>query len=170
MNATQPLWSPDPAKTGDTRISAFIDCVNHQFNIQLDDYEALYRWSVENKESFWSTLWDFGGVIGEKGNRVLIKGDNIEKAEWFPDATLNFAENLLRRQDDATALFFQAEDMVSYNLSYRTLYHQVANVADWLQKNGLQAGDRVAAYMPNMPETVVAMLAATSAPRSVLLP
>ena len=128
----------------------------------FSDYDGLYRWSIDEKEKFWPTLWDYCGVIGDKGERVLIDGDDMEKAQWFPDARLNFAENLLCKKSNEIAIYFRAEDQVEYTLTWRQLYEQVASVADWLRSNGLEPGDRVAAYMPNMPETVVAMLAATS--------
>jgi len=143
-------------------MTRFINHVNQRHGKVFSDYDALYQWSIDDKENFWSTLWDFCEVIGDKGERVLINGDDIEKAEWFPDATLNFAENLLRKKSSEIAIYFRAEDQLEYSLTWRQLYEQVASVAHWLRNNGLQAGDRVAAYMPNMPETVVAMLAATS--------
>lgn len=138
--------------------------VNDHCNQSFSDYDELYQWSIDEKENFWSTLWDFCGVIGDKGERVLVDGDDIEKAQWFPDASLNFAENLLRSKSNSNeiAIYFRAEDKVEYTLTWRQLYEQVASVVDWLRSNGLQAGDRVAAYMPNMPETMIAMLAATS--------
>ena len=136
--------------------------VNDHGTRSFGSYDELYRWSIDEKEDFWSGLWDYCGVIGEKGERVLIDGDDIEKAQWFPDARLNFAENLLRNKSGEIAIYFRAEDQVEYTLTWRQLYEQVASVADWLRNNGLEPGDRVAAYMPNMPETVVAMLAATS--------
>ncbi len=143
-------------------MTRFMAEVNRQHQQSFSDYDALYRWSIDEKENFWSTLWDFCDVIGDRGKRILVDGDDIEKAQWFPDATLNFAENLLRRKSSEIAIYFRAEDQVDRSLTWRELYQQVASVAHWLRQNGLEAGDRVAAYMPNMPETVVAMLAATS--------
>ena len=140
----------------------FMNEVNRQHHLSITNYDALYQWSIDEKEAFWSTLWDFCEIIGDKGEQILIDSDDIEKARWFPDASLNFAENLLRKKNSEIAIYFRAEDQVEYSLTWRELYEQVASVADWLRNNGLQAGDRVAAYMPNMPETVVAMLAATS--------
>jgi len=166
MEQPTPLWQPSKQLVNDALITTFIDAVNLQFNLSITSFDALYDWSIVEKEHFWSTLWDFAEVVGDKGERILIDGDNIEKAQWFPDAKLNFAENLLRTPSsnnrDDIAIHFRAEDQVEYHLTYRQLYDQVASLADWLRTNGLQAGDRVAAYMPNMPETVVAMLAATS--------
>ena len=162
MTGNTLLWSPSQTLIQESRISEFMSVVNQRFNQNFDSYQSLYQWSVDDKENFWSTLWDYCEVIGDKGERVLIDGDNIEKAQWFPDARLNFAENLLRRRDDDIAIYFRAEDKADYQLSYRQLFQQVASVANWLQQQGLQPGDRVAAYLPNMPETIVAMLAATA--------
>jgi acetoacetyl-CoA synthetase len=166
MGQLTPLWQPSTQLIDDALITQFIENVNYQYGLSFQSFDELYDWSVEEKESFWSTLWDFAEVVGEKGERILIDGDDIEKAQWFPDAKLNFAQNLLRgpssNNSDDIAIFFRAEDQVEYHLTYRQLYCQVASLAEWLRANGLQAGDRVAAYMPNIPETVVAMLAATS--------
>jgi len=162
MTEQQPLWSPSQAGIDAANMTRFIAQVNQNYGQAISDYDALYQWSVDEKESFWSEVWDFCGIVGDKGERILIGGDNIETAEWFPDASLNFAENLLRRKDSEIAIYFRAEDQVEYSLTYQELYAQVASVASWLKARGLQPGDRVAAYIPNMPEAVVAMLAATS--------
>ncbi|MFT4608001.1 MAG: acetoacetyl-CoA synthetase [Urechidicola sp.] len=166
MNQSTPLWQPGKQLINDALITKFIEDVNHQYSLSLSSFNELYDWSIDEKENFWSILWDFAKVVGDKGERILIDEDDIEKAQWFPDAKLNFAENLLRppssdKRDDI-AIYFRAENQVEYQLTYRQLHDQVASVAEWLRAHGLQAGDRVAAYMPNMPETVVAMLAATS--------
>ena len=162
MNQAPPLWSPGQDQIDRAQITKFIAVVNQRFDQSFDQFEDLYQWSIDEKENFWSALWDFCELIGDKGERILIDGEDIEKAQWFPDATLNFAENLLRRKSSEIAIYFRAEDQVESFLSYRELYQRVASVADWLRQNGLKPGDRVAAYMPNMPETVIAMLAATS--------
>jgi len=162
MTGNKLLWSPSQNLINEANITRFMSEVNRRFDQTFDNYQSLYQWSVDDSENFWSTLWDFCEVIGDKGERILIDGDNIEKAQWFPDARLNFAQNLLRRKDDDVAIYFRAEDKADYQLSYRQLYQQVASVADWLKIQGLQPGDRVAAYLPNMPETIVAMLAATA--------
>jgi acetoacetyl-CoA synthetase len=162
MNMPQPLWSPDQTSIDASNMMRFIEQVNLRHGLSIADYDALYQWSIDEKETFWSEVWDFCEIIGNKGDRILINGEKIESAEWFPDASLNFAENLLRQKNDETAIFFRAEDQVEYNLSWQQLYDQVASVAAWLKSNGLQPGDRVAAYVPNLPEAVVAMLAATS--------
>ena len=162
MTANKLLWSPSRKLIDEANITRFIAEVNEGFSLGIADYQSLYQWSIDESENFWSSLWDFAGVVGDKGERILIDGGDIEKACWFPDATLNFAENLLRRKNNEIAIHFRAEDQADYSLTYKELYQQVASVADWLKAHGLQPGDRVAAYLPNMPETVVAMLAATS--------
>ncbi len=162
MTSNPLLWSPSQKLIDEANITRFMDEVNHRFSQSFTDYQSLYQWSIDEKETFWSSLWDYAGVIGDKGQRILLDGDNIEKATWFPDATLNFAENLLRKKNSEIAIYFRSEDQADYQLTFKELYQQVACVADWLKSNGLQPGDRVAAYLPNMPETVVAMLAATA--------
>mgnify|MGYP002266821047 CR=1 FL=1 len=162
MNRSAALWTPSQDQVNQSLMKEFMALASSRSGHSFGSYAELYDWSIDDKQEFWSTLWDFCGVIGDKGERVLIDGDDIEKAQWFPDASLNFAENLLRNKSSESAIYFRAEDQVEYSLTWRQLYDQVASVADWLRSNGLEAGDRVAAYMPNMPETIVAMLAATS--------
>ena len=162
MSSDQPLWSPSQESIDASNMMRFIEVLNAKHNLVINDYDGLYRWSIENMEAFWSEVWNFCDIIGDKGERILVDGDDIEKAQWFPDASLNFAENLLRKNDDEIAIYFRAENQVSYHLTWAQLNQQVASVADWLREQGLQPGDRVAAYIPNMPEAVVAMLAATA--------
>lgn len=162
MNNDIPLWTPSQASIDAANMSAFIAQVNRRYDLSITDYDALYQWSIDDKENFWSEIWDFCGIVGERGERILIDGDEIEKAQWFPDASLNFAENLLRKRNSEIAIYFRAEDQVDYRLTYEELYQQVASLAAWLKSMGLNPGDRVAAYLPNIPEAVVAMLAATS--------
>jgi len=162
MTEQKPLWSPSKASVDAANMTAFIKHVNLRHGLSISDYDSLYSWSVDRKEDFWSDVWDFCDIVGNKGERILLNGSDIEKAQWFPDATLNFAENLLRRRDNEIAIYFRAEDKAEYTLTWKELYAQVASLADWLKSMGLQPGDRVAAYLPNMPEAVVAMLAATS--------
>ena len=162
MTEQQPLWTPSQAGIDSANMTRFIAAVNERRGLSIGNFRELYQWSLNDKETFWSETWDFCGVIGSKGERILVDGEHIEQAQWFPGATLNFAENLLRRDDDSVAMHFRAEDQVEYSMTWRQLRMQVASVAAWLSAQGLQPGDRVAGYLPNMPEAVVAMLAATS--------
>ncbi len=156
------LWEPAEERRRSTQIAAFMDAVNARFGTCLSDYDALWRWSVESPEDFWEMVWDFGGVVGDKGARRLADGDAMPGAKFFPDARVNFAENLLRRDGDGDAMVFWGEDKVKRRLSWAEVRGSVARLAAALKADGVGPGDRVAAYMPNMPETVIGMLAATS--------
>ena len=165
MTRNQPLWTPNPQHIEETLIWRFMQFVAERHAMPVPDYPALYDWSVTDKEAFWSAVWDFCGVIGEKGDRLLLDGDDMEHALWFPDARLNFAENLLREPAggaDSIVLHFRAENQRRYDMTYAQLREQVSKLAAWLRAAGVGKGDRVAGYVANMPETVVAMLAATS--------
>ncbi|MFT5504106.1 MAG: acetoacetyl-CoA synthetase [Gammaproteobacteria bacterium] len=162
MKLNSQLWLPNPSEQKNTVIDAFMRNIESRYTIECKNFDQLYQWSLDYKEDFWSELWDFANIKGHKGERVLVNGQQIEKAEWFPDATLNFAENLLSQRNEQIALYFQAEDQVERSMTWNQLYDQVASVAQWLGNHGLKPGDRVAAYMPNIPETIIAMLAATS--------
>jgi len=162
MPDSTPLWTPSQQQIEGSNLFNFMQYCSQHADLEFHDYDGFYQWSVQSSETFWSLLWDYCSVIGEKGKRVLINGDDIEKAEWFPDAKMNFAENILQNRGNDSAIFFQAENKAEYSLSFNELYQQIAAVTEWLQLQGVEKGDRVAAFMPNMPETIVAMLATTS--------
>jgi len=157
-----PLWQPDAERIAGTRLSAFIRFVEQRHAQSLADYTMLHRWSITQRAEFWSAVWDFCGVVGHRGPRDLLDGDRMPGAKWFPDARLNFARNLLRRRGDGDAIVFNGEEKVSRRISQAELYLEVARLAAALREAGVGAGDRVAAYMPNMPETIIAMLATAS--------
>ena len=137
--------------------------VNRVCGVDVQDYPALYTFSIEQPEHFWRAMWDFAEVIGTGSTeRVLLDGDRMPGATWFPDVTLNYAENLLRRRDDGTAIVFRGEDQVYRTLSYAQLYTEVAATAAALRDCGVVTGDRVAGFLPNMPEAIIAMLATAS--------
>ena len=158
----RPLWTPNPEQINASNMKAFMLRANEITGTDFKDYQDLWQWSVDDSPAFWSALWDFFEVIGEKGDRILLNSDNIEQAEWFPEARLNFAQNLLRERSDHLAIIFRAEDQADYLLTFNQLFDQVSAVATWLKTQGINKGDRVAAYLPNMPETIVAMLATAS--------
>jgi acetoacetyl-CoA synthetase len=137
--------------------------LNQRHGLALVDYDDLYRWSIDEASAFWSELWDYAEVkAARKGERVLVEADRMTQAQWFPDARLNFAENLLSRRDDKTALVFRNETHGRQALSYAQLYKRVAQLAAGLKDAGVGWGDRVAGFMPNCIDAVVAMLATTS--------
>jgi len=129
---------------------------------KLADFHGLWRWSVEHKEDFWSKVWDSCGMIGDKGKTVYKPGTKMQDGRFFPDSKINFAENLLRRRDKEVAIVFKGEDKVERSITYKELYDQVSQLRQALKALGVTKGDRVAGYLPNMPETIMAMLAATS--------
>ncbi len=157
------LWQPSKERIARSNISAFIKLVNKRWQAGVADSNALYAWSVNRPEQFWTSVWDFCGVIAEsRGERVLIDGDKMPGAQWFPDAKLNFAQNLLRRRDDETAMVFWGEDKVRRRMTFADVYDAVSRTTQALSAAGVKEGDRVAAFMPNMPETIIFMLAAAS--------
>ena len=158
----RPHWRPSPDQLAEAGVTAFMDEAARRAGRVFDDYEALWHWSVEDVEGFWSLVWDFTGVTGEKGARVAADLDRMPGARWFPDARLNYAENLLRRRDEGDALVFWGEDRVKRRMSHAALYDAVSRCRQGLAAAGVAEGDRVAGFLPNMPEAVIAMLAASS--------
>ena len=157
------LWQPSPERIAGANVTRFAALVRERHGMDTGDYAALHRWSIENRAAFWSAVWEYGAVIGERGEGpVLVDGDRMPGAKWFPGARLNFAENLLRRRDDATAVIFRGEDRVRRSLSFRELHDAVSVLAQALLAAGVTKGDRIAGYLPNMPEAVIAMLATAS--------
>ena len=161
------LWQPDSQRVQNANITAFKARLEQNQQLQLPDYAALHQWSVDHPATFWRELWQFADVLGDPGATALADGDKMPGARWFPDGQLNFAENLLRahsieRRGDTDALVFWGEDQVKRRLSHRELHEQVSRLAQALKNCGIQPGDRVAGYLPNMPETIIAMLAAAS--------
>ncbi len=159
---TTPIWSPAKERIEKAQSTAFIKQVNQKYATQLNDFHDLYDWSVENDQLFWSELWNFCQVIGEKGDCLQQKAELFHQQRFFPEGKLNFAEHFLQQRCDKTALTFWGENKVKRRLSFNELYEQVAKFRQFLIEKGIQKGDRVAAVLPNMPETIVAMLATTS--------
>ncbi len=155
-------WTPSPERVANANISRFIQLIREETDPGVHDFHSLHDFSINAPEAFWRGVWEFFEVVGSSGEGVLADGDQMPGARWFPDARLNFAENLLARRDEHTAIIFQSEAGFSRELSYAELYRQVAATAAALKTAGVTKGDRVAAFLPNLPETLVAMLATTS--------
>ena len=151
-----PLWKPDPATVGDTRMAQFMQAMGR------GRYADLWQWSVDRPEEFWTQIWRFCGAVGERGSVVLEDGDKMPGARWFPEARLNYAENLLQRRDAGEALVFWGEDKVKRRMSRAELHAEVARFQQFLMAAGVGEGDRVAGFLPNLPETLAAMLATTA--------
>ncbi len=159
----EPLWVPSERQKADANITAFMRRVAETYRIAVPDYATLWQWSVDRPEQFWSALWDFVPIIGDKGAAPYVENPaSMIDAVFFPRARLNVAENLLRRRDDAPAVIFWREDGFKRTVSHRELYDQVSIVRQALIGCGVVEGDRVGAVMPTAPETLVCMLAASS--------
>ncbi len=158
----EPLWRPSAEAVEAANVTRFARRVAAQAGLPDTSYASLYRWSVSEPAAFWAEWWDHAGVIGERGERVLVDPERMPGAQWFPDARLNFAENLLRRRDDSPALVFRGEHGARRTLSHAELAAQVARLSAALRAVGVGEGDRVAAYLPNIPEAVLGMLATAS--------
>ncbi|MFZ5644605.1 MAG: acetoacetate--CoA ligase [Bacillota bacterium] len=157
------LWQPGADRVEAANITRFIKYVNQNFGNNFSTYNELYDWSVIEIADFWESVWKFCGVISSKSyDNVVTNLEDMLGARWFTGSELNFAENLLRYRDDKTALVFRSEHGDSSRITYSELYAEVAGVALALRNLGVKTGDRVAGFMPNMIQTVVAMLATTS--------
>ena len=157
------LWQPSAERIAKANMTAFRQAVEKQWVVDLPDFAALHAFSIGEIEKFWMSVRDFCDVRAENwGEQVLVEGDKMPGAKFFPDARLNFAENLLRKRDDSPALIFQAEDQIKRQMSWSELYDAVSALAQALQDLGVGPGDRCAGFVPNIPEAVIAMLAATS--------
>ena len=159
----QPLWQPSSERINSSHMARFTRGVETKLGLQFSGYDELHRWSVEHPEQFWQWLWNDLEIISSRGcGRVLTDADQFPGARWFAGARLNFAENLLRNRSQKTALVARLENGSRRVMSYAQLFEQVAQLAAALRRSGVVKGDRVAGFMPNVPEAVVAMLASSS--------
>lgn len=156
-----PLWRPSEERIKNANITRFISFVNERHSLSISGYHRLYDWSIENREVFWASVWEFGNVIASVPyEKVLEDSPTMIGAKWFIGARLNYAENLLRFRDNHVALVFKGEGLETVRMTYAQLYDEVARLAVSLRQAGVVKGDRVAGYVPNMMHAVVAMLAA----------
>ena len=157
------LWKPSEERINEANITQYIKFINKGYRFRFKSYDEVYEWSINNISEFWATIWEFGEVkFSQPYSHVLLNPDDMLKAKWFTGARLNFAENLLRFRDNKTALVFKGEAQEAIRITYAELYEQVRRLAQTLRDIGVSKGDRVAGFMPNMIETVIAMLATTS--------
>src|SRR5579885_2926508 len=157
------LWTPSEERIKNANMTRFIEFVNRRYGKRFSSYDELYQWSIEDIPDFWECVWDFGEVKASRGYDIVV--DDLRKmpgARWFIGARLNFAENLLRYRDDHIALIFKGEGREVMRMTYAELYDSVSRLSKSLRDMGVTKGDRVAGFMPNMMETVIAMLATAS--------
>ncbi|MBO0132239.1 acetoacetate--CoA ligase [Agrobacterium sp. Rnr] len=158
----QPLWRPDGARVSESAIEGFREWCAYSHCTPMADHSALHRWSIDEPGDFWRALWDYYEVKGWPGPRSLVNGSDMMAARFFPDGTLNFAQNLLSREGPEDALIFRGEDRVEYRWSWDRLRADVLRLQRAFKAMGIVKGDRIAAMMPNLPETVACMLATAS--------
>lgn len=159
----RPIWTPSPERVASANLTRFMTFVNQRFAAGATDYDSLWRWSIERPDAFWTAVWDFCEIRSEvRGERAVIDADRMPGAQFFPDARLSFSENLLPDDGDTPALVFRGEDVASRTLSWRDLRALVSRIRRALEEAEVRPGDRVAGFVPNLPETVAAMLAAAS--------
>lgn len=157
------LWQPSAERIGKTRMEAFRRFINQRHSLDIADYPGLHQWSIDQREAFWQAIVDFFDIrFHDQPDAVLVEGAQMPSAQWFPGATLNFAEHLLRRRDDAVAVVAVGENGQREQLTWAELAAHVAGFQNSLKAAGVGIGDRVAACMPNTWQTLVAMLATTS--------
>ncbi|HVP09324.1 MAG TPA: acetoacetate--CoA ligase [Burkholderiales bacterium] len=159
----EPIWSPSEQAIEQAQLTQFARHVVRKYKLELNTYPEFYQWTIDNPEQFWSEVWDWCGVVAsKKGSTVLVDGGRMPGAKWFPEARLNFAENLLKRGDQGDAFVFWDERGFQRRVSYSQLTSDVSRAAQALAQIGLRPGDRAAAFIPNMPETGMLALAALS--------
>ena len=160
---TQPMWQPSQSRIEQTNLWRFIQSINDTHQLDITDFHQLHQWSIDYSDLFWEQIWHQCNLVAShKGNIILHDSSKMPGALWYPEAKLNFAENLLKFRNSSTALIYCGEDGGRQEISYATLYQRVAALVSGLEKYNLQPGDRVAGFMPNVIETVVAMLATAS--------
>ena len=165
MNSIQneTLWSPSENRIKTSKMFLFMNNINIKYKLNLLNFKQLHLWSVENRESFWNEVWDFYQIIGSKGDRPFLDPKNkLPGTIFFPNGKLNYAENMLKKNNNDLAIIFWSEDKIRKKMSWVELKSQVSAVANYLKTKGIKSGDRVAAYLPNIPETIIMMLASAS--------
>ena len=163
MARLRPLWTPPEERVREANLTKFLALVNQKYGLKIKSYPELHRWSVDKVSDFWSAAWDFTEIVSSRRFKKVVDNlINFPGAKWFLGARLNFAENLLRHRDERVALVVRTEEGRFSQTTYSDLYQRVGNLGNALRKVGVLPGDRVAGYMPNIQETAIAMLAATS--------
>ena len=157
------LWRPSSKIKEESNLIQFIKNFVDEFKNQSDlKYEKLWKWSIKKPEKFWDSIWDYSNVLGEKGDILLKDKDKMPGARFFPNAKLNYTENVLKNKNEPLAIISEREDGLKSKISTLELEDKVLKLAGWLKENGISKGDRVCAYMPNCPETIITMLATAS--------
>ena len=161
--ASNLLWSPRAETVENSNMQAFLLHISQKYSLSSNNFQDIHKWSVENTSDFWREVSQFCDIkFSHKAESIVDDPKKMPGAKWFEGAKLNFAENLLRKRDDSKAIIFRGEDSVKREISYNELYEKVKSLTASFRSMGIVKGDRIAAFMPNMPETIIAMLAASS--------
>ena len=153
------LWKINKKKLNKTNLALYSNFIKQNYKINSgNDFNKIWKWSINNTKVFWKSIWDFTKVKGDLGNILLEESNIFFKNKFFPDAKLNYAENLLKKNNTKSAIIFKSENGYKTVLSWRNLNVNVARISSWMKSNGIKKGDRIAAYLPNIPETVTAYI------------
>ena len=153
------LWKISKEKLNETNLAKYSSFIKKNHGVDfVNDFNKIWKWSIDNPEIFWKSIWDFTKVKGEPGNNLIKKSDIFYKNRFFPDAKLNYAENLLIKSSEESSIVFKSENGYKNNLSWKNLKINVSEVSSWMKEQGIKKGDRVAGYLPNIPETVIAYI------------
>jgi len=156
------LWKINDEKLNKTNLFLYSNFIKRNFKIDINsNFNDLWKWSVENPEIFWKSIWDFTKVKGKQGSNLLQKSDIFFKNRFFPEAKLNYAENILKKNNNELSIIFKSENGYKNNLSWKKLNSNVAAISQWMKESGIKKGDRIAAYLPNIPETVIAYISSS---------
>tara|TARA_B100001123_G_scaffold338636_1_gene383322 strand:+ start:1394 stop:3352 length:1959 start_codon:yes stop_codon:yes gene_type:complete len=157
------LWKINKAKLKKTNLALYSDFVRKTCKVNFgSNFDKLWKWSVNNPTIFWKSIWDFTNVKGKMGSVFFKESDIFFKNKFFPDAKLNYAENLLKKNNEEEAIIFKSENGHKIDLSWKKLNLNVSQLSNWMKSNGIKKGDRVVAYLPNIPETVIAYISSTA--------
>ena len=153
------LWKINKKKLNKTNLALYSDFIKKNYKINSgNDFNKIWKWSVENPKIFWKSIWDFTKVKGDLGNILLKESDIFYNNKFFPDARLSYAKNLLKKNNEKKSIIFKSENGYKTDLSWKNLNLHVAQISNWMKSSGIKKGDRVAAYLPNIPETVIAYI------------
>ena len=156
------IWKINNKKLNKTNLALYSNFIKRNYKINsTNDFNKLWKWSVDNPKIFWKSIWDFTKVKGNLGNILLHESDIFFQNKFFPNSRLNYAENLLRKNNKEPAIIFKSENGYKTVLSWKNLNLNVTQISNWMKYNGIKKGDRIAAYLPNIPETVVAYISAS---------
>jgi acetoacetyl-CoA synthetase len=163
VNAGDLLWTPGPARVNRSHLKAFMRWLAQERGLRFDRYDQLWQWSVDELEVFWQSIWDYFDVQSSAPHECVLANRRMPGAKWFPGARVNYAQHALRHErPDSVALMYLSERTPLSHVSWQELGGKVRILATQLRKSGITPGDRVVAYLPNVPEAIIAMLATTS--------